>query len=423
MKQAVRHSSRSRRLSGGTCLALLALVYAFMWSGQPHVLHAAGERQVLQMIGPRDALILAAPDHGILLEKNFDTPLVPASTLKLLSALAVMDTLGENHRFETHFFTGGDGTLRIKGFGDPLLISEVVAEMAAHVFKRSHHNSNTIRSLIVDDTYFATPLEIPGTTPSSEPYDAPVGAFCVNFNTVNYRIKNNAILSAEPQTPLLPFSENLVRQNGIQDGGRIVLSHDNNAIALYGAHLLAHFLGKKGAFEIEQVDMAPVHPLPDTRMLAYRSPFGLNELIKKMMRFSNNFIANQLVIAAGAKKYGAPGTLAKAVRLLESYSRERLMLQKFSLVEGSGISRQNRLTAQALMKIVEEFEPHHTLLRNRAGEYYKTGTLRGVSSRVGYIAHPGGGFYRFVIVANTPGRSAARVKEALTRYLVENGYP
>lgn len=402
---------------------LPALLLALILPGQLSRLHAAGETQVLQMIGPGDALILAGPDHRILLQKNTSTPLIPASTLKLLSALAVMDTLGRNHRFETRFYAGTDGALRIKGFGDPLLISEIVAEMATQVFTAAQQRGVAINSLLVDDTYFATPIEIPGVMPSSEPYDAPVGAFCVNFNTVNYRVTNNKVLSAESQTPLLPFAESLIRQKGIRGGGRIVLSHDNHAIALYGAHLLAHFMAENGAADIEQVGMASADTPPGSRLMVFRSPLGLPELVRKMMAFSNNFMANQLVIAAGAKKFGAPGTLAKGARLLESYCQEKLMLKTFTLVEGSGISRQNRFTALALLNIVAEFEPYHDLLRYRDGEYFKTGTLKGVRTRVGYIRRPAGGFYHFVIMVNTPGRSAAGIKRALTRYLIQNDYP
>ena len=95
-------SPHGRRLSW-TRRLLLALLFTLILPGQPSRLHAVGEEQVLQMIGPGDALILAGPDHRTLLQKNIHTPLIPASTLKLLSALAVMDTLGRDHRFEPTF--------------------------------------------------------------------------------------------------------------------------------------------------------------------------------------------------------------------------------------------------------------------------------------------------------------------------------
>lgn len=398
---------------------LTVLIICLLLLFKPVNLHAAGEEQVLGMIGPQDALILSGPDKNLILEKNINTPLVPASTLKLLTALAVMDTLGQDYQFETRFYTGPNGNLKIKGFGDPLLISEVLAEMAARVFKAAEEQDIDIRDIFVDDTYFSKPINIPGVTPSTEPYDAPVGAFCANFNTVNYRVKNNILFSAEPQTPLLPFARKLIQKNP-PTGGRIVLSHNNDAIALYGGHLFGYFMEKNHAVRITRVGLASVDEKTDTLLLTCRSPFTLTEAVKKMMEFSNNFIANQLVIASGAKKYGSPGTIEKAVRLLETYGLEKLNISNATLVEGSGISRLNRISAQSLLRIVEEFEPYYSLLRHRGDEYFKTGTLKGISTRVGYIQHPAGGRYRFVIMVNTPGKSAEKIKQALASYMIRN---
>ncbi len=398
---------------------LLTVLICLLLLFKPVNLHAVGEAQLLGMIGPADALILSGPDKNLTLTKNIHTPLIPASTLKLLSALAVMDTMGPEYRFKTDFYIGPGGSLTIRGFGDPLLISEVLVEMAAKVFKSAEERAIVIRSICVDDAYFSKPINIPGAALSNEPYDAPVGAFCANFNTVNYTVKGDTLFSAEPQTPLLPFARKLIRQNATT-GGRIVLSHDNNAIALYGGHLFAYFLKKNHHMPINRVGLAAVNTKTDTLLLTCRSPYRLTEAVKKMMEFSNNFVANQLAIAAGAKKYGAPGTMEKAVRLLESYCLEKLGISNFTIVEGSGISRQNRISALSLMRAVEEFEPYHDLLRHQGDEYFKTGTLKGISSRAGYIRHPGGGLYRFVIITNTPGKSAEKIKRALVRYIIRN---
>jgi len=389
----------------------------------PADLQASGAKQVLRLVGPQDALVLAAPDNTLLLHKNADKQLIPASTLKLLSALAVVDTLGRDYRFETHVYAVPDNAITIKGFGDPLLISEIVADMAAAIRRSAQQHNLQIQRLYIDDTYFKKPIAIPGTAPSNQPYDAPVGAFCVNFNTVNYRILNGSIHSAEPQTPLLPFAEELIRLRGTCKGDRIVLSHDNEAIALYGAHLSAYFLTGYNTAAIADIGLRSVNPDTDTRLLVYRSPLVLTDLVQKMMAYSNNFISNQLVIAAGAARYGAPGTLEKAARLLNDYGRHTLGLTDITIMEGSGISRRNRVTARALLRVLEAFERYHTLLRNQGPEYFKTGTLSGVKSRVGYLRRPAGGLYRFVIIMNSPGGSAVRIKRALGDYLKGNHYP
>ena len=51
------------------------------------------------------------------------------------------------------------------------------------------------------------------------------------------------------------------------------------------------------------------------------------------------------------------------------------------------------------------------------GEYYKTGTLRGISTRVGYIENPEGKIYRYVVLMNTPGKSADRIVDQLRKIL------
>jgi hypothetical protein len=55
--------------------------------------------------------------------------------------------------------------------------------------------------------------------------------------------------------------------------------------------------------------------------------------------YSNNFMANQLILAMGANKKGSPATLAKGVKILETFSRGKLGLTQLTLAEGSGISR------------------------------------------------------------------------------------
>ena len=85
------------------------------------------------------------------------------------------------------------------------------------------------------------------------------------------------------------------------------------------------------------------------------------------------------------------------------------------MVEGSGISRSNKISAHELLKVLNAFEPYHSLLRREGRELYKTGTLRGISTRAGYIMDTDGRLNRFVILINTPGKSA----ESIMKFLLE----
>ena len=89
------------------------------------------------------------------------------------------------------------------------------------------------------------------------------------------------------------------------------------------------------------------------------------------------------------------------------------MAKQTHIIEGSGISRQNRTSAKDMERILKAFEPYHRLMRHEGKDFYKTGTLRGISTRAGYIENAEGRLYRYVLLINTPGKSATRVMKKL----------
>ncbi len=137
----------------------------------------------------------------------------------------------------------------------------------------------------------------------------------------------------------------------------------------------------------------------------------------KLLEHSNNFTTNQLLIATGAKIIGSPGTLAKGVAIASDYAKEMLDIENMTIVEGSGISRDNRVSAVQMDQVLQEFLPYHYLMRREGREFYKTGTLYGISTRAGYIKRTDGEFYRYVIMFNTPGKSTDSLILRLLRIL------
>ena len=370
-------------------------------------------QQLAGRIGPRDAVALAAPDGRRLVSLHTETPLIPASTLKLLTVLAGFDILGADHRFPTDFWVDPAGNLKIQGYGDPMLISEVVARIARQLAEALGPVAR-VGDLVLDESFFAEPLSIPGVSDSFEPYDAPNGALCVNFNTVYFRrTSNGRFESAEPQTPLLPVVVKRARTSGL-DYGRIVLSRSGSEALFYAGHLFAHFLAEAGVDITGSIRAGSVDPSTDRLLFRHHSPFTLADVAGRLMEYSNNFIANQVLIAAGARQFGAPGTLEKGIRATGAFAQEKLGLKGLTIAEGSGISRKNRMTAEAMMTVLAHFFPHRHLLESHGAVRYKTGTLSGIRTRAGYIDTEAG-VYRFVVLVNTPGRAA----EPIVRMLVE----
>ena len=65
-----------------------------------------------------------------------DTRLIPASTIKIVTALTTLELLGPSHRISTEFYLRDNKILCIKGYGDPYLISERLLEIASELKKR-----------------------------------------------------------------------------------------------------------------------------------------------------------------------------------------------------------------------------------------------------------------------------------------------
>jgi D-alanyl-D-alanine carboxypeptidase/D-alanyl-D-alanine-endopeptidase (penicillin-binding protein 4) len=77
-----------------------------------------------------------------------------------------------------------------------------------------------------------------------------------------------------------------------------------------------------------------------------------------------------------------------------------LGLRDVRIAEGSGISRENRLSPLDMLAVLKRFEPHRTLLVRDETVSYKTGSLMGIKTRAGYIETCSGSPYYFAIFLN-----------------------
>jgi len=410
------HFTSNTRSPFNASMFLFLILFFFFQSVWARNLYAIPLDRLNNFIGNHDAILVANPQGRIVFSKNADHQLVPASILKIFTALVAVHYLGPEYRFSTEFYRDQDSNLKIKGYGDPLLISEILMEIVTGLILKLETNPTGINDLVLDDSYFKSPVLIPGVASSYEPYDAPNGALCVNFNTVKFRRnKNGTYVSGEPQTPLLPFVLSRITASAM-DRGRIILSRQKNETALYAGHLFLYFLKKQGMKPNGSIRTGRVKKR-DTLIFRYRSRFSLIQIVSRLLEHSNNFIANQLLIAAGARSYGPPGTLEKGIRAASTYAKNNLKIHNLTLVEGSGISRSNRISAKSLYKILKVFEPYHSLMRRRNTSFYKTGTLKGINTMAGYVENTKGELYCFVVLLNTPGKSTKPIMEILLQNL------
>jgi len=396
-------------------LLSLLTVAVLIFLGIPTGFGASGPEAVMSLIGTQDSILVVDPQGSIIIDRNDGKKLIPASILKIFTSLVAFHYLGPEYRYKTEFFIDNSSNLKIKGYGDPRLTSEIVLEIS-RLLAVLIGQSTDINDLIVDDSFFSQPLTIPGISSSSQPYDAPNGALGVNFNTVFFKHTPSGYISAEPQTPLLPYAEKKLSGRK-EKTGRIVLSHVNNENTIYAGKLFEYFLKQEGVQFNGDVRPGKVNHSHDKLIFRYTSRLTLAEIISGLLEHSNNFTTNQLLISTGIKAYGPPGNLEKGVEAALAYAVKELAIEDMTIAEGSGISRQNKVSALQMMRVLEAFEPNYVLLRQKNRDFFKTGTLHGISTRAGFIASRNGGRYRYVVMVNTPGKSTRPIMRQLLKVL------
>ncbi|NDY72011.1 D-alanyl-D-alanine carboxypeptidase [Desulfobacter hydrogenophilus] len=351
--------------------------------------------------------IILSDDQGkTIYAKNQNQPLIPASTLKILTSLAVIRTLGPNFHFQTWaYYDKTTCDLYLKGFGDPLFVSEEITKFAhqisGHIFKQVSEgqiSSAVIRNIIVDQTYFTPQITIPGAGSSTNPYDATNGSLCANFNTIflKWDSRSRQYISAEKQTP---FPDILAQQiaPGSKGTDRILLSYD---LRQNYPGILMHYFLKTSGVNITGTVQKGIFAGSNKNCIVHTSSFSLADIVQKLLQFSNNFIANQLMLTMGARTSGPPATLEKGTAVLDKFAEETLGLRGVSIIEGSGLSRRNRITPAQMRDILIAFMPWYEFLRRDGNEFYKTGTLSDVRSRAGFIRGKDNRLYPFVIMLN-----------------------
>ena len=353
-----------------------------------------------------------------LYSKNLNRQFIPASTLKLVTALAALQILGPDHFFSTDLYLDQDNTLYIKGGGDPFFVSEKIRAITKLV---ADHGITTIKDIVLDDSNFALEFaSTDGSDNTTNPYNALCTALGVNFNTVPLKVLHGAkVKSPEKQTPYLPImgpiGKNLT--SGFHRVNVDAFPRQENIAnnLLYCGQLFQTLLQQQGitvSGHIRQGIVPPHTPL----FLNYNAKETVADLVTSCLLSSNNFMANQLYLAIGVKQYGFPATWEKSQKGMAVFIRSDLGLTDADIlmVEGSGLSKKNRITPKALLHVLERFKPYSSLIPVKYGVRMKSGTLRksGVFCYAGLIDR-GKNRNCFVILLNQKQNNRDKILKVL----------
>jgi D-alanyl-D-alanine carboxypeptidase/D-alanyl-D-alanine-endopeptidase (penicillin-binding protein 4) len=338
--------------------------------------------------------------------RNADRPMVPASTMKLVTALAAIERWGLDHRFETRFYRAGDGRLWVQGGGDPYLVSEELDLIAAGLRRAG---VGQVTGIGLDDSLFAAGDRIPGRGTTNNPYDAPVTALAANFNTVNVVVSGARVDSAESQTPLTATAQRFGRALG-NGRHRVNLQNRANALDHFGellaAKLTRNGIGVDGGVQVGRM------PAGARLVYTHRNSRPLETMVANMLEYSTNFVANSLFLMLGER--GGSSSMAASQRAVEAWAQRRFGWRGFSIEDGAGLSRGNRISGRQMLDVLHAMAPYRRLVAqqdNDPGVRAKTGTLSGVSTYAGYVRR-GGDWVPFSLMINQPVDYGLRLRVA-----------
>lgn len=364
----------------------------------------------------------APPSSQELYAYNAGRAYVPASILKIVTIGAALEFLGPDFRFKTDFLLTKNHDLWVVGYGDPYIVSQ---ELVLIVKALKERGLTEVKDIYLDNSYFEKDIILDGNTQTASAYDAYNLAFGVNFNTVLFKKQRGKLLRADGHTPLTPLAREMSQDYKGPGTYRINIPQSPNQAEIHSGQTLQAHLEEAGIPVKGEIITGQI--APPRRKVFYRhaSSRSLEETLRDLMKYSNNFMSNQIFLALGAQLYGAPGNRDKSQKVMDAYF-QKYSLDPIMMGDGSGLSRTTTLTARQMVAILEVVEPDRYLFtpRDNGQIYVKTGTMSDIKTLAGFIERPGepDSPLSFVILLNGPnytGRSRAKILKLLQKRFTE----
>jgi len=425
---------------------------------------------------PRDAVALLVldaqnPATAPRLSHRAGVPMQSASVIKLVTTFAALELLGPAYTWSTPVYVDGKvragvlhGNVYIQGQGDPKLVLE---RLWLLLHRLQGLGIKSIQGdIVLDRSAFAPDESDPGAFDGEplRPYNASPDALLINYKSVLMTFTPDAqrrVAHVQLDPPLWGVHTQdtvplLLGACGDYRGALKAVLNEPARIRFTGGYPadcgekvwpvayadpasyapravqgLWHSMGGQlsGAARYGPV---PAALLASTPTLELRSP-PLAEIVRDINKYSNNVMAQQLFLTLGREDKGvgtgAVATLESARAVVERWWQTRMgASEPLELDKGSGLSRQERISARALGQLLQTayrspLMPElmaslpisgvdGTLKRAKVASpgsaHLKTGSLNGVSAIAGYVHGASGKRYVLVAVANHPNAHAAR---------------
>jgi len=456
----------------------------------------AGALEQARVADSASAFVVVPLDGGSLrLARHAEAPMNPASTMKLLTTYVALDTLGPNFRWHTQALARRpvshgrlDGDLILRGGGDPALVVERWWLLVERL--RALGIRDIAGDLVLDRSRYAPLADGGATLDGNElrPYNVAPDALLINFKSLGFTFVPEAGAGIAHVAVVPPL-------DGLKPPGPVRLAE--GPCGDWHAHLKADFsrplapafhgaypaaCGEKtwyvSPLTPDAYALASFRALwraaggslhgtvreglagPDARVLVDQESPPLAEVIRDINKNSNNVMARQLFLTLGspgaaearggedaaaeaqARDAGEPASVERSVHAVHAWlSAQGLAMPELVLQNGSGLSRQERISPASLARLLalawsSNEMPNFLASLPLAGvdgtmkdrrsavgaAYVKTGTLAEVRAVAGYVFASSGHRYAVVGIINDPHAEGAQgAHDAFLQWVWEQG--
>jgi D-alanyl-D-alanine carboxypeptidase/D-alanyl-D-alanine-endopeptidase (penicillin-binding protein 4) len=429
---------------------------------------------------PGSNTISGTPAESPRLAHRASETMNPASVMKLITTYAGLSLLGPQYVWRNRVYTDGPvqagvlhGNLILRGSGDPKLVVERLQDWMAQI------NAAGVREvrgdILLDRSVFdVSPRSEPFDDEPLRPYNVSPDGLLLNFKAVIYTFSPDVaagLVRVRYEPPLAGFEvpqELPLRAGPCNDWRRQLQADFSQSHAARFAGTYPTSCGERAwpvAFAAPEA-YAPqlVRALwlasggrltgqvrdgnvpARARLLLEAPSLPLAEVIADINKLSNNVMAQQLFLTLSSD-LGATGRFEASRLRLSRWWRTQFASQPEPLLDnGSGLSRSERSSAQALTALLHaaSTSPHAQAFENSlaiAGvdgtaarlrernpnspvigqAWLKTGSLRDVASVAGYVQGQSGQRYSVIAIINHPNANLARpALDALLEWTVRD---
>jgi D-alanyl-D-alanine carboxypeptidase/D-alanyl-D-alanine-endopeptidase (penicillin-binding protein 4) len=434
------------------------------------ILGASGLRRVLF-----SACVVSSDTGEIVYSKNAHLALIPASNMKIITSAAALEYLGRDFAFVTRVGLCGD-SLVVKGSGDPLLGDKetdarngrgsqpVIREI---VLRLKDMETAAVSDILLETSIFDGERVHPSWPEDQlyQKYACEVGGLNYNGNCVDITAAQRdgkVILSLDPPTDYLRLTNALTIWKSRKSWFSVARTDVPNTLLIQGncrrqagpysvaVENPALFFGRllRDALLREGIDVSGEvieGPAPDGREFRELITFStsIGDCLLRMNKDSLGLAAESMFkrLAAQSDAERGKGSWEGARRVVTAYLKGCGVAEReFAIADGSGLSRDNRLSANALTRVLMHLAagPDWQFYRNSLAVGGLDGTIenhfweknyRGrVQAKSGYIqavralsgvVSTDSGDYIFSFLANRAGNGARAAIDAAVKAIVD----